>query len=146
MESFINEDLIPSIILWRSKSGLYFVIDGAHRLGALTAWIYNDYGDSEISLKFYEGDITEDEKQIADRTRKLVNKKIGTYSDRGKELGLRKLRVQWVQGDAKKAETSSLKINQQGVRLDKTEIELLKSRKKTKLYCCKSNLERGERA
>lgn len=44
LESYINGDLIPSIILWRSSSGLFFVIDGAHRLSALTSWIYDDLG------------------------------------------------------------------------------------------------------
>ena len=45
IDSFIEGDLIPSIILWRSQSGLIFVIDGAHRLSALISWIYDDYGD-----------------------------------------------------------------------------------------------------
>ncbi len=130
LESFVNEDLIPSIILWRSKSGFYFVIDGAHRLGALRAWIFDDYGDGSISQKFYDGDISDDEKQIAEHTRKVVNKRIGIFSERAKDLGLRKLRVQWVQGGADKAETSFFKINQQGVELNKTEKILLKSRKK----------------
>ena len=38
IQSFIDGDLIPAVILW--NSGPYnFVIDGAHRLGALIAWI-----------------------------------------------------------------------------------------------------------
>lgn len=38
VSSFLDGDLIPSIILWRSPiSGNIFVIDGAHRLSALIA-------------------------------------------------------------------------------------------------------------
>ncbi|NJM22254.1 MAG: DUF262 domain-containing protein [Richelia sp. SM1_7_0] len=35
VKSFINGELIPAIILWRSKTGYNFVIDGAHRITAL---------------------------------------------------------------------------------------------------------------
>src|SRR5689334_4662616 len=39
---FLDGDLIPSIILWRSQdTGNIFVIDGAHRLGALIAWVHD---------------------------------------------------------------------------------------------------------
>jgi len=81
LESFSNGDLIPSIILWRSNSGFYFVIDGSHRLSALISWINDDYGDGGISQKFYEGNIPEEQKIIAEETRKLINRKIGSYQD-----------------------------------------------------------------
>ena len=54
IESFVNGDLIPAIILWTSKGNYTFVIDGAHRLGALIAWVNDDYGDWEISRNFFE--------------------------------------------------------------------------------------------
>src|SRR5690606_14842096 len=59
LDCFINGDLIPSIILWRSSSGFYFIIDGAHRLSALLAWLNDDYGDGKISLDFFDGNISE---------------------------------------------------------------------------------------
>ena len=37
IESFINGDLIPAIILWKSTSGYLFAIDGSHRLSSLIA-------------------------------------------------------------------------------------------------------------
>src|SRR5947209_5295770 len=41
IQSYVEGDLIPSIILWRSpRSGNIFVIDGAHRLSALIAWVH----------------------------------------------------------------------------------------------------------
>ncbi len=36
LECFVNNDLIPSVILWKSSSYL-FVIDGGHRLSVLRA-------------------------------------------------------------------------------------------------------------
>lgn len=152
LESFISGDLIPSIILWRSNSGFYFVIDGAHRLSALASWIYDDYGDGEISRKFYENTIAEEQKEIAQATRNLIHKRIGSYkaivnsttnseNERSEDekskylkiaqnLGAFSINVQWVQGDSTKAENSFFKINQQGVQINKTEIKLLESRRK----------------
>ncbi|MEP6556546.1 MAG: DUF262 domain-containing protein, partial [Ferruginibacter sp.] len=34
IESFLDGDLIPALILWRSPSGYVFVIDGSHRLSS----------------------------------------------------------------------------------------------------------------
>src|SRR5687768_7987556 len=42
IQSFLEGDLIPSVILWRSPAGNIFVIDGAHRLSALIAWVHDD--------------------------------------------------------------------------------------------------------
>ena len=81
VDSFIEGDLIPSIILWRSESGAIFVIDGAHRLSALISWINDDYGDGSISQKFYDNNIPEDQIEIAQRTRKLINNKVGSFCD-----------------------------------------------------------------
>lgn len=160
LESYINGDLIPSIILWRSSSGLFFVIDGAHRLSALIAWIFDDYGDGEISQKFYGGNIPEDQKQIASETRKQINKRIGSYKEiieshkqsnpnfeyiqRAKNLGAFSMQVQWVDGDATKAEDSFFKINQQGEPLNKTEIKLLKSRKKGNCIAARAIIRSGK--
>ena len=52
IESFVKGELVPAIILWRNKSGYIFVIDGAHRLSSLSAWINDDYGDGAISYAY----------------------------------------------------------------------------------------------
>lgn len=52
IESFINGELIPAIILWRNNAGLYFDIDGAHRLSALISWIKDDYGFMRLIIPF----------------------------------------------------------------------------------------------
>src|SRR6185437_6738428 len=54
VRSYLDGDLIPALILWNSKkTGKVFVIDGCHRMSALIAYVNNDYGDGEISRKFY---------------------------------------------------------------------------------------------
>lgn len=159
IESFIDGDLIPSIILWRSNSGLFFVIDGSHRLSALIAWINNDYGDGTLSLKFYDNNIPEEQIAIAQETRILINKRIGSYQElisastnanalpallqRARNLGAYSIQVQWVDGDAKKAESSFFKINQQGEPLNNTEIKLLQARKKPNCIAARAIIRAG---
>jgi hypothetical protein len=53
IQSFLDGDLIPAVILWRYAGSYVFVIDGSHRLSALAAWINDDYGDGDISKQFY---------------------------------------------------------------------------------------------
>lgn len=147
IKSFVEGNLIPAVILWRNNSGLIFVIDGAHRLSSLIAWINDDYGDGPISKAFY-GDIPDEQKSIAEKTRKLVRDTIGTYKDLlqivnnpdkhagdnkllyARNLGILSIQLQWVEGNAEAAEQSFFKINQKAVPIDTTEIKLLKSRKK----------------
>lgn len=160
VDSFIEGDLIPSIILWRSNSGLIFVIDGAHRLSALISWIYDDYGDGKISQKFYENNIPEDQKQLAQTTRSLINKKIGSYSvissaskdnnsptehlKRANNIAVNAIQVQWVPGDAQKAEHSFFKINQKASKIDPTELKLLESRKKPNCISARAIIRAGK--
>src|SRR5580658_9400094 len=64
VKSFVSGDLIPAVILWQSRlSGDIFVIDGAHRLSALIAWVHDDYGDRKISIPFF-GDISKEQKSV----------------------------------------------------------------------------------
>ncbi len=81
IESFLDGDLIPAVILWRSSSSYYFVIDGSHRLSSLIAWINDDYGDGKFSKEFYDGEITEELKNAAQETRKVIKSRIGSYKD-----------------------------------------------------------------
>lgn len=146
LESFLDGDLIPTVILWRSASSYTFVIDGSHRLSALAAWINDDYGDGNISQEFYDYNIPNEQIEVAQTTRKLINKKIGSFDDyqlsikrpdkvkqeiviRAKSLGTLAIQVQWVEGDSSKAEASFFKINQQAAPIDDTELRLLKARK-----------------
>jgi len=145
LECFVNGDLIPSVIVWKSPTFL-FVIDGGHRLSAIRAWIEDDYGDGPISRGFFGDAISKEQKKAADRARALVAEKIGTWGHleatlknpkpddrelrRINTIASRAMHVQWVEGNAEKAEASFFKINTQGTALDDIEELLLSNRRK----------------
>lgn len=147
IKSFLNGELIPAVILWRSKGGYNFVIDGSHRVSSLVSWINDDYGDGAISKQSFNGTIPEEQIIIGEQTRKMIEKEIGKYKDyqlalrfpervtddiqkKAKNLGSIAVQLQWVEGDADVAEASFFKINQQAAKIDPTELKLIKSRKK----------------
>jgi hypothetical protein len=81
IESFVSGDLIPALILWQSDISGIFVIDGAHRLSALIAWVHDDYGDGNISIPFFEGSIPPEQKEAAKQTRDKIAVTVGTYTE-----------------------------------------------------------------
>ncbi|GAB3380387.1 GmrSD restriction endonuclease domain-containing protein [Massilia agri] len=145
LKCFINGDLIPSVILWKSDRH-FFVIDGGHRLSVLKAWVTDDYGDGPASQPFFGYEISQEQKRIAKRVREMVQTQVGTWQHFQAKMGttglsaieekivntiaVRGLPIQWVEGDAEKAETSFFNINTQGTPLDDIEELLLKGRKK----------------
>lgn len=146
LRAFVDADLIPAVILWRSGRFL-FVVDGAHRLSALLAWVQDDYGDRKKSLEFFGGHITEEQRKIAERTRSLVAKEIGSYQEykaarsdpsgasdqlkkRLSNLSVVNIIAQWVPTtDAASAEASFFKINQAATPVEQTERRILQSRR-----------------
>ncbi|MBI4302685.1 MAG: DUF262 domain-containing protein [Chloroflexi bacterium] len=161
IESFAVGDLIPSIILWKSvKSGNLFVIDGGHRLSALIAWVRDDYGDKGVSLRFFQNFIPPEQIKAAERTRKLVKDAVGSYEEvkaafrnqensapelvrLAKNVAVMAIQLQWVLGDAQKAESSYFKINQQAVTIDPTELAIIKSRRKPNALATRSLIRAG---
>lgn len=161
IESFLDEDLIPALILWRSPSGYVFVIDGSHRLSSLIAWVNDDFGDGRVSKMFYDGIIPDDQISLAEEIKKLIRKRIGSYDDfklaltnpekvrseiikRAKNLSSLAIQLQWVEGDANKAESSFFKINQQAAPINKTELILLESRKKPNCIAARAIIRSGK--
>ena len=148
VDSFMEGELIPAVILWRSESSNIFVIDGGHRLSALLSWARDDYGDGVDSNIFFNNQISRHQKTAADRTRKEIQERIGSYASwqersrrydqisdinekrRAGNFSSRGVQVQWINGDADKAESSFFKINSQGTALDPTETKILKNRNK----------------
>ena len=142
--SFLEGELIPSIILWKSISNHIFVIDGSHRVSALVAWVNDDYGDGFISREFFDNEIPEEQLKAARKTRELINNSVGSYEElkkitrkpsddesknrRAKSLGSLALQLQWVEGNSQKAEESFFRINQQGTPISPTEIKLIRAR------------------
>jgi hypothetical protein len=144
IKSFLDGAVIPGAILWRSTNFI-FVIDGAHRLSALCAWISDDYGDRAESKSFYNDDIPKLQERIAKRIRYMIDREIGNFRSlemmvgkpsadvSGRRAGgmfTRPIFLQTVVGDAKVAEDSFFAINSQGTPLDDTETLLIKNRRK----------------
>lgn len=159
LRSFLDGDLIPAIILWQSGQTI-FVIDGAHRLGALAAWVHDDFGDGKISRDFFDERVPDEQLTVADKARRAVKKSIGSYEElqfaisnptksrpehvaRAKNLGTLALHLQWVRGDAQKAEKSFLKINQQAAPIDKTELQIIEHRQKPNALAARAILRAG---
>jgi len=157
--SFLDNEVIPSLILWKSPSYI-FVIDGGHRLSALRAWMEDDYGDGSISHAFYKGEISAEQRAVAKRARYQVEKDVGRYTtlaglvgrqtvvgdrsgSRAGRLATRPLNLQWVQGSAETAETSFFKINSQGTPLDDVEELLIRHRRKPTAIAARAVLRAG---
>jgi Protein of unknown function DUF262/HNH endonuclease len=158
--SFVDGDLIPAVICWQSASRLTFVIDGAHRLSAVIAWLLDDYGAGDESVKFYNNNIPPDQRKVHDKTRALVNRVVGSYKElkaesenpgsnpkltlRARSLGNAKIPLLWVPGnDSKKAERAFLKINQSAVEIDPTEFTILNSRSKPNAISARAIVRNG---
>jgi hypothetical protein len=160
INTFVGRDLIPAVILWRAGQHV-FVIDGAHRLSALIAWVHNDYGDGEISRKFFQNQIPYEQQKAADKTRDLVNSIVGSYRDhelaieyperarpdvasRANRLGWQEIPAQWIRNaDHDKAEKSFFRINQGGTKIDPTEARILGARRSATALAARAILRAG---
>ena len=159
IESFLNGDLIPSIILWNAN-GINFVIDGAHRLSALISWVIDDYGDGIISSPYFDHEIPKEQRKVAEKTRAKIKKEIGTYKQfknaiinpdsvevnflkRAQRLATLGLQLQWVKGNAEKAEESFFKINEKATPINDTEKRLLRLRKKPNAIAARAIVRSG---
>ena len=143
--TFVRRDLIPAVILWRAGQNV-FVIDGAHRLSALIAWVHDDYGDGTVSRKYFHDFIPDEQRRAASKTRDLVNLAVGPYQDhkmaidypesarpdiaeRAQRIGWQEIQAQWIRNaDHDKAEKSFFRINQGGTKIDPVEQRILKAR------------------
>jgi hypothetical protein len=162
VSNFVGGDLIPAIILWRSpESGNVFIIDGAHRLSALMAWVNDDYGDgNQVTRPFFGHYIPPEQEEAAIKARELVKQNVGAYRDlvnavlnqskadpelvkRGKSAQVFTVSLQWVTGDAQKAEQSFFRINQKAVIIDTVERQILKSRLRPSAIAARAILRGG---
>src|SRR5216684_1570835 len=159
IKTFIEGDLIPAVILWKNKD-LLFVIDGSHRLSALIAWVQDDYGDGDLSQRFFNFDVPEEQKRVAERTREFVTKMIGSYAQhkdaiknpekygpdivsRAHALASLLLQLQWVRGTAEKAEDSFTRINRKAVNISPQELELIEKRRKPQTIAARAIKSKG---
>ncbi|EGO7788460.1 DUF262 domain-containing protein, partial [Enterococcus faecalis] len=129
LSTFLEDGLIPAIILWETNDGDILIIDGAHRISSLIAWVNNDFGRVNVSS-------TNTHHEISD----YFNSKIGNYEEikRSKEekyknvkqiIAKKSVPIQWVTGDYEKVKESFIRINEQGVTLSNDEKELIQKDK-----------------
>lgn len=145
VEAFVSGDLIPAVICWQSPQNLSFVIDGAHRLSAVKAWVHDDYGDGDKSREFYKNNIPEEQLKAAKRTRAIIEREIGSYkqilaeaNNQGNDpeitmffrnLNAFGIQLQWLRStEEEKAEQAFFTINQSAVKIDATELKILDTR------------------
>ena len=152
IKSFRDGHLIPAVIMWRTAESYTFVIDGAHRLSALIAWVNDDYGDREISQKFYGYKIPLNQSKAAKECRDRVAAEVGTFSDLNQqiigEMPIERMRwaqnisttlaAQTVPGSAENAEASFMTINQRSVAIDATEKMMIESRRKPNVIAARA--------
>lgn len=158
--TFATRDLIPAVILWRAGQNV-FVIDGAHRLSALIAWVHDDYGDGEVSRHYFQNAIPDEQLQAAKKTRELVAESIGSYQDlkmaidypqnarpdiaeRASRIGWQEIPAQWIRNaDHDKAEKAFFRINQGGTKIDPTERRILRARRSATALAARAILRGG---
>ena len=162
VRSFLDSELIPSIIMWHSKeTGKVFIIDGAHRVSALIAWVNDDYGDGPISRDFVGHKVEAAVVKLHNQTKALMEQRIGSYkrlhyvglheNEAENELMLRRARaiatrqppIQKVDGNAEIAETSFLKINGNPATIDLTELDVIRARKKPNTIATRAVIRAG---
>jgi hypothetical protein len=162
VESFLDGELIPPIIVWQSPTtNKVFIIDGVHRVSALIAWVNDDYGDGDLSEKFWKKRIHPTQQRLAETTRTLMKQRVGTYAKlqeygenpdrapdentlkRARAVGFRALRVEQVLGDAAIAERSFLRINGNAAPIDETEFDVIRARKKPNTIAARAIISAG---
>jgi hypothetical protein len=160
VRSFLDGELIPSVILWRSKeTNNVFLIDGSHRISALIAWVNDDYGDGAISRDFW-GTVPPAQATLHRKTQELMNQIIGTYRDirspsssqgipsplimsRAFSASTRQPPTQSVEGDAEIAEKSFLTINSNPAIIDKNKLAIIKARRKPNAIATRALMRAG---
>ena len=160
VKTFVEDQLIPGVILWKNKD-LIFAIDGSHRLSALLAWVMDDYGDGMKSREFFGASIPDEQLTMAQKMREDIAREVGSYADhrkaasnpdafgpamvaRARRLSTLTLDLQWVRGDATKAEESFIRINQQAANITPQELELIKDRRKPMAIAARAIRQRGK--
>jgi len=159
LESLFRGDVIPGIIVWQPSDSVYiYVIDGAHRLSVIRAWMKDDWGDREIAN--HHSDQRDEILASAHEVKQLVREKVGSFdefvradetllalTDQNKtwrsEMVDREyhqarfygrlqrnatLYTQWIIGTYEQAESSFLRINQGGERLSRFEQIIIEHR------------------
>jgi hypothetical protein len=163
VRTFLDKELIPAIIIWHSQqTEKVYLIDGAHRVSALIAWVNDDYGYGSISKQFFGESIPDLQRKLHNQTKELMTKEIGSYADlvlkaannpdddvdievrRGRVIAGRTPPIQRVEGDAATAEKAFLRINGSPAIIDPTEFDIIKARRKPNTIATRALMQAGK--
>ena len=132
VETFVKDDIIPAVILWQNGNKI-FIVDGAHRLSALAAWVRGDYGAGEQSSTFFKGKISDQQRLIHEETQRLVNNQVKPWAEHTANhsmLLMREIVVQWLDSpSADQAADAFVRINQGGTVIDPLEVRILRAKR-----------------
>ncbi len=82
LESIVNEQVVPSIIMWTSpENGFDYVLDGGHRISVVLAWLNDNWGNNLPTDTYLDTKEEETIKAAAEEVRNRVKAKIGSISD-----------------------------------------------------------------
>ncbi|MEW6211023.1 MAG: DUF262 domain-containing protein, partial [Acidobacteriota bacterium] len=82
LEAVLNDQVVPSVIMWLGEDGTKFVLDGGHRISVLLAWIKDDWGDCLPAGHFKDDSLELASKDAALRVRELLAERgIGTFEE-----------------------------------------------------------------
>ena len=80
--SVLEQQVVPSVIMWLSPDGEQYVLDGGHRISVLLAWIKDNWGDRVSSAEFNDPNLERNSKDAALRVRELMRQKgFGTFDE-----------------------------------------------------------------
>lgn len=125
--TFLDDGLIPAIILWEDMDGSIYVIDGAHRISSLIAWVNSDYGKENELNDSNHAAIEEYMNSRIGSYQEIKQSKDEKYKTEKQIIAKRSIAVQWVTGDYEKVKESFIRINEQGVVITEDEKELIEN-------------------
>lgn len=165
LDSVLRGWLVPHIILWKKPgTETRYVLDGAHRVSVVKAWMADDWGDSGSAKSHYAKQDREQIERAAEKTRQMVKARIGSYKEFHAELeDLRQLSemevlqlapqkrvlleffnsiddtgllIHWAENNSyEEVAQSFVRINRGGQPLDEFEVFLIDNRKSAFVRC-----------
>ncbi len=82
LDSVINLQVVPSIIMWLSPDNHQYVLDGGHRVSVVLAWIQDNWGQRLSEEEYGDEKVTKDSREAAREVQKLmVAHKIASFRE-----------------------------------------------------------------
>ncbi len=82
LESIVKGLIIPSLIIWKSPDNNFlYILDGAHRISVMRAWVIDDWGDKAEEDYYERHEYYEEIREAAQVVRAAVKSNIGSYED-----------------------------------------------------------------